>query len=468
MGEHRLGERTVAPGRAGWYTPGMLDGSPSRPRLGSAQPAITGLGPYAPLLKLSLALGTVIGFAFGLTVLLSLAFRLDIGGGWVTLVQIHGQAQILGFVVILVMAVGSVLFPRFLASPLERTGVSLAGGVALGASVVVRAVSQPLPPSFLRSALLLAGGVLAPLGLALFAAPLLRASRRSIQPWQLWRSFAFGGFGVLMVGLLLGVWAAARLAGGLPLVPYGLNEAVIHLQLNGFAVLMVLGVGLKIFPQFLILQPPVERAFHPLLALYLAGLTLTAGGWLVLDLRPDLPELSAAARAAGGAAEFVALAGYVLALRLYERPARPSGRPHITNPTRRWFRLAFGWLLVAAAGGAFYGVREALGGAGAGFTEMGAVRHALAMGFLLPIIAGMAGRILPVYSADVVRHRWLLPTTVWLSFAGAFARVGGEWLGGYDPWIAPVVALGGILSTAGFLVMAVALWYATDRIPAST
>jgi len=418
-------------------------------------------------MKLSLALGTTIGFAFGLTVLFVLAFHLEIGAIWLTLVQVHGQAQIVGFVALFVMAVGVVLFPRFLSSPLDSKRQPLLGGFMLAGSVVLRAIGQPLLDSPIRAAMLIVGGVLGPCGLVLFGLPMARAMRRSVQPWQVWRSYAAAGFLLFLTGLVASLVASIRLAGGLPLVPFAMDEAVLHLELEGFVVLLVLTVALKIFPRFLILRDARERFFHPLLALYVAGVVMSAAAWLLQDQAPDLFEVAAGGRAVGALAEVAAVAGFCLALRLYEPPARPSGTPHITNPTRLWFRISFGWLLVAGVAGAFYAVREALGGAGANFTETSALRHAIATGFLLPLIAGMAGRILPIYSADVLRHRWLLPTTVWLAFAGAFARVGAEWLAGYGPIAGPIAALGGTLSTAAFLLLAVAIWHATNRIPDS-
>ncbi|MCC6176275.1 MAG: hypothetical protein IT305_13295 [Chloroflexi bacterium] len=426
-----------------------------------------GTWPYTPLLRMSLVLGAVIGFAYGLTVLLLLAFRVGVGGNWLALAQAHGQAQVSGFVALLVMAVAVILFPRFLSSPLDAPRLCLIGGAVVAASVVLRAVGQPLPDSLGRSVVLLASGILAPIGFVCYVVPQARGVRRSVQPWALWRSFAVAGVSSFGASLLLGLWACLRLASGLPIVPLALDEAIVHLQLWGFAATFVMTIGLKIFPQFLILRPPHARAFPPVLALYIGGVWLTTIGWLLLEVDPARFGLASTLRAVGAVAEAVALIGYCSAIRLYEPAARPSGTPHITNPTRTWFRLAFGFILVAAIGAAFYAMRDALGGAGATFNEASAIRHALAMGFLLPIIFGMAGRILPIFSADVLRHRWLLPTIVWLAFVGALARVVGEWVGGYAPSVAPLVAAGGILGTLAFLIFAGALWLATDRMPAS-
>jgi hypothetical protein len=164
--------------------------------------------------------------------------------------------------------------------------------------------------------LLLVSGVLGPIGLGVTAYPLARCSRRSIQPWSLWRSYSAFALAAFAASTLLNLHAAVLLANGLPLVPYGLDEALLHLQLWGFVVPLTLAVGLKIFPRFLILRAPRERAFGPLLGLYGAGVSLATTGWLGLELVPSADTVLALVRAAGTALEAFALVGFVVAIPL--------------------------------------------------------------------------------------------------------------------------------------------------------
>src|SRR5918912_760884 len=71
---------------------------------------------------------------------------------------------------------------------------------------------------------------------------------------------------------------------------------------------------------------------------------------------------------------------YVAALRLYEMPVRPSGMPHVTDPTRRWARLAFALMLVAAAADFGLAAAEAASlaagrPAAPALTDLSAARH---------------------------------------------------------------------------------------------
>ena len=80
----------------------------------------------------------------------------------------------------------------------------------------------------------------------------------------------------------------------------------------------------------------------------------------------------------------------------------------------------------------------------------------------------MASRLLPIFSADVLRHRALLEVTIDLLLVGALVRVGAEAIGGYQAVAGTLVALGGGLGVAGFTVFAIGMWSALGRLPRST
>ena len=424
------------------------------------------LRPFELLARTSLALGTLAGFGLGLLLILPVAFRLPLELPWLPLVQVHGQVQVLGFAGLFIFAVGTVIFPRFLNAPRWDARRAQLGGLLLAAGLVLRALAQPLEPSAIRSVALLASGLLELAGPLLFAGALIRTCRASVQPFGAWQLALGIGFISLMLGLLLNLWAVLRLAvEGLSIVPLGLDEAIVYLEVRGFVVGVGLAVSLKVFPQFLILRPPRAGAFRYLLAGYAAGLLLTALAWLLLELEPAARPLGATLKAAGDILTLLTLVGFVLALRLYEPAARESGRPHITNPTRLWFRLAYGWLLGSTLLHAALSLREALGGPAASFTELSAARHALTMGFLVVLLVGMASRILPGYSGWALKRPRFLWWTIGLLLAGAALRVGGELAGGYGGIFGPITGLGGTLGVAGFVLFAATLWPALGHLP---
>ena len=426
------------------------------------------LRPFELLARTSLLLGTVAGFGVGLVLLLPVAFQLPIDVPWLPLAQVHGQVQTLGFAGLFIFAVGTVIFPRFLGALRWDVRRAELGGLLLALGVTLRALSQPLDPSGLRATLLLLSGPLTLAGPLLFASALYAARQTSVQPFGLWQLGLGLGFGSLLTALLLNLWAVWWLAlGGLSIVPIALDEAIVRLEVQGFIVGISLGVSLKIFSQFLILRPARTTLLAWSLPSYGLGVLLGTLGWLLLQLWPEAQVLSIVSRSSGDLLALLGLIGFVVGLRLYEPAARESGRPHITNPTRLWFRLAYAWLLSAAVIAAWLSLREVLGGSAPAFTELSAARHAVTMGFLMVLLVGMASRILPGYSGWATQHPRFVNLMIGLLLLGALVRVGGELSGGYGGPFGPITGLGGLLGTLGFLLFAASLWPALGHLPST-
>jgi hypothetical protein len=216
-----------------------------------------------------------------------------------------------------------------------------------------------------------------------------------------------------------------------------------------------------VFGRFLLLKtrPEFERRI-PLLALgWGAGLLLVTFGWLLE------PTWASWVRWAGALVELGVLGTWLWLIGLYAQPIRASGTPYVTNPTGRWIRLAFAFLVIGLALDVGLFGREALYGLPPSSTELSAARHALAQGFLLPLMVAMAARLLPIFSADVLKHRLRLEITVDLLLAGALVRVVAEVIGGYGPLAGPLVAAGGALGVAGFAMFAFGLVVSLRSLP---
>lgn len=441
-------------------------GRPTPPRASHANPFDVS-GPYAGLMRLALGLALVPGLGVGLLLVAIAGLRLPWSVAWPQLAQGHGQVQALGFTLLFIIAVALQLFPRFLAAPLRHPGRALQGGILVALAVVARLIAQPLEPGLVRGGLLLLAALGVPAGALLAGSAFHGLSRQSLQPAHgpaaSWRRFVAVGGLALGGALVLHTWVVLGLLVGGVMAPTGPNEALIHLALAGFATCLVFGVASRVFGRFLLLstRPGLESSLPGLAAAYGLGLTLVALGWLA-----DAPW-SAWVRFGGALLETAVLLYWLWLVGLYNQPSRASGTPYVTNPTRRWVRFAFGFLVFGLASSAFLYGREALVNVVPRATELSAARHALAQGFLLVLMVSMAVRLLPILSADVLRHRWLPELMVDLLLAGALLRVGAEMIGGYAGAAGPLLALGGTLGVVGFTIFAAAMWSSLGRLPRS-
>lgn len=415
-------------------------------------------GPYADVLRIAFALAVLPGLGTGLLLVAIAGLRLPLALGWPQLAQAHGQIQAIGFVVLFIVGVGLQLFPRFLSAPLRHANRAAWGSGLVALALVGRLIGQPLAPGAERVTLLLFGTVGLPLGVLVAASAFHGMRTGQVVAAGAWRRWL--GIGGLSLGgaLVLYVWSGWQLASGDVLVAPNVDEALIHLELAGFATCLVFAVASRVFGRFLLLRtrPELEGSIPWLSLLWLSGVVLVSLGWLL-----NIP----AWRWMGALVELGVLGVWLWAIGLYDHPSRESGTPYVTNPTRRWVRLAFAMLALGAALHVGLFGREVLLGVAPSSTELSAARHALGQGFLLPLMVAMAARLLPIFSADVLKHRQRIEVIVDLLLLGGAVRVVAEVLGGYSTFSGSLIVLGGLLTWAGFTAFAVGMWSSLARLP---
>src|SRR5205823_3316413 len=140
---------------------------------------------------------------------------------------------------------------------------------------VLRIIAQPLPAEAgARPLLLISSAVLQLVGVLLAVHAFARVIRGGVQPrpsgWRALLPATMGGS--LLLALALNLWLCVQLAQqSAVVVPFNQDEALLHLELWGFASTMVIAVSGRVFPKFLLLQSTRE----PLLR---AGLLFWAVG----------------------------------------------------------------------------------------------------------------------------------------------------------------------------------------------
>ena len=425
----------------------------------------TGPHPTTVLLRLSVLLGATAGFTLGFALLGAIVLGRADDLPWAALVQVHGQVQVVGFVGLFVLGTAAQLLPGFLARPLTRRGLVIRGGSLIAGALLLRAVAQPLDPSLLRSVGLWLAAVAEVGGVGLCLYRYADLVRRTVQPPDLWRHLAMIGFGFLGLSVLLNLVATAFLATGRAVVPDSLDEALVHLELAGFVVFVVFGVSRKVLPRFLLLQPPRDAWLRRGAGCYLVGVILVSAGYL-LGAVPTAPTLGRAFLIVGTWPQLVGVLLFLHGLNLYRPPARPSGAPNVTDPVRRWSRLAFAWLVVANGLAVVWATRAFLGGPLATFFETTAARHAFAQGFVLTIVVALGSRVLPSYSAWAIRRPRLIEALISAITLGAALRVAGELVTAWGGLAGEAVAgAGGAFAVVAFGVFAVAVFATIGRTP---
>jgi hypothetical protein len=374
-------------------------------------------------------------------------------------IQAHANAQVFGWVGLMVMGFACQGFPRFKYVRLWRPDlanlsfVGLAGGLALRlAAAWPWAGATPLG---------LAGGVLEAASVVLFATVLTRTLGQSAQrdEWDRYVRFSLACFTAVAVLEPLAFW----------LTRPGVDPALLvrrvadfmapyrNVQLLGFAGILILGVAQRILPTafgFREVRREVGRRAFLLLS---CGLGLDVGGW-ILFRASDAPGWALAS--------WLGTCAYAVGALLVAIELGGFSRGDADRSTK-FIRAAFWWLALACVmvfAEPFYA--RALG---LRFSHAyhGAIRHAFTVGFISLMILGVSSKVVPILQGVDVRA---LPGLGWpflLLNVGNSIRVFSQVATDLAPAPAfPVMGISGAFEVAGLGIWGFHLWKLLGMRPA--
>ncbi|MEP7216298.1 MAG: hypothetical protein ABI782_08595 [Anaerolineaceae bacterium] len=384
---------------------------------------------FAAFMSGSALLAVVAGLALGILA----ALELWIGGDrWTQSVQAHGRLQLFGFVATFIVAVAFEFLPRLNQRPAFSRRVRVGVPAILATSSVVLAAGQVCHQEL--PYLILPAGLTFTVGSLLFAIVVWRVRapfpfRRDPQP--LFLRVAASWF---VVAAALSVWAFA--AGDSGVVAPANSRMVIETFLRGFVMLTITGIGLRAFAGHLGLTQLTARRQKVVLAVLNASLML----WLAAQGAGSLPRFEILIRIAdvGYAAAILLLTAWLGVLSPLRR--RRGSRYELLIPLA-WAGLVVYAVMLAVAA-VFYGQN------GLSLYQEGAIRHTFLLGFVLPLMVGMAHIVLARFGTGVVLWENAL--------TGSFALLLAAWPLRVLPALgrAPSDAGQALLATAGFVAMA--------------
>ena len=393
---------------------------------------------YGPTATLALGLGLFAGFAIGLYGLGAPAFGWPVSR-YASLVQAHGQIQILGLAGLLILGVGSLLLPAFWRVKLARPQAVARGGALVGVGLIAQVVGQPLDAGSIRGVLLVLAALLPVAGFGWAGSELVRSRvRRRDRPatWEvalLLAACSLIGALVLRVVFLLDLaWS------GLPASYGAVHQALIALELDGFLLSATMGIQLRLVPSLARTRPVTGRIER----LGIAALALA------VVLRPLGVGVAQPALVMVG--DWLAL-GAALLLFWATGLGRAGLAPTVQAPatllpgrTRQVLRVAWAGLLIGQIGRA------------SGLLTADAATHAFTSVYLVPLILVVGIRMLPRVSAYPIRFPTHCGALIWAGLLGGILRAFGGLLASQLGW--QLAWIGGSVVTVALLVFAALAW----------
>jgi uncharacterized protein involved in response to NO len=336
------------------------------------------------------------GFGLGLVNLTRIALAqsyYEISG---VLKQIHGHAQVFGWVGLFIMGVAFHAVPRMKMQPLRHVRTAKWCFNLMLGGVLLRVITQPLARHSVGATALLISGILELAAVGLFVWSLGGAVLRSEQerePYEkfIWASVAwFAVLGLWNFGIVFQMFLKRSV--GIP----ALQDALwIHAAFFGFIANMIFGFSLRVLPHFLGLRETKTWAANVAFVLWNAA----------IFLRYPVEQLAWAA----SVLEAIAIVLFVWALGVFARRRTKIEIKGVDN-TFAWFvYLGYAWLLIAAATPFHADV----------FRLSASSRHTMAIGFITSLIMGVSYRVLPIFNGVNLWSTRLMRVSFWHLAAGS-------------------------------------------------
>lgn len=406
---------------------------------------------YRPFFLAGIATVLTLGCMWGAINLLTIGLKESFSGVNYSWVLAHAHAMVFGFVGFFIMGFAYQAFPRFKHTTLWRPRLAFSALPLMIAGILLQTVAHLLSPPSLPLELIAATIQL--VAVVIFGAAIIMTARLAKKP-EAYDRFVYAALGWFAVAAVANpvIFKLFELPGSRQELLSNLatfNIPYRDVQLLGIAVVMILGVSLRLLPHAYGLREPSRRWVSFLFwgvngsifagtVLFIAGMT-TGNHWLLM------------------VQWLMTIVLLVIAV-VTPFQYRLFGAVPQNERDRglKFIRAAYVWFIVATAMLVFtpiynFGIYMPITGSHIPFSHayFGAYRHSLTVGFIMMMIVGVSSKVVPTLSGvDLPRAR-----TLWLTFLllnlGNLMRVSFQIATDFSPAAYRVMSISGFIEVVG-------------------
>ncbi len=424
---------------------------------------------YRRFFKAGVVVVLTAGAVWGALLLLRIGFSGDFTAISIHEINAHGHAQIFGWVGLFIMGFAYQAFPRMKHTDLWRPDLANVTFYLMVIGIFIRAVSEPLHSWPMFRELAIGASVAEIIAIGIFVIVLLQTFRQSGKPFERHDAYILASLAffviqaVYEVGLLSATTAAGSRDALLQLIAT-YQAPLRDLQIHGFAMLMILGVAIRMLPVLFGFEAPGPRLVRRSLVLLVVAIAVEVLAFLMLRHTGQMLW----ARVLYTAMLLLAGTSILLTLRwgLLARPAEPDRSTKFVRAAVAWLHVSmFMLVLFPLHTYVVLPAMSSLSESGHRAVEMGfshayygAVRHAITVGFISLTILGMAAKVVPTLNGVDVRRLGALWVPFVLVNVGCAMRVGFQVATDFGGWAYPIAGVSGLLEVAGIGIWSVHLW----------
>ena len=406
---------------------------------------------YRPFFLAGIATILTLGCVWGAINLFTIGLKESFSAVSYSWVLAHGHAMVFGFVGLFIMGFAYQALPRFKHTALWKPRLAFSSLPLMIVGILLQAVAHLLSPPSLP--LEIFASVVQMVAVTIFSAVIVQTIRISKKS-EIYDRFLYAALAWFLIAAIANpvIFKLFELAGTREQRLFNLatfNIPYRDVQLLGLAVVMILGISLRLLPHAYGFREPskgwvsflfwaVNGSIAVGVVFFIAGMLLS-NHWLL-----TLQWLTA-----------VVLLVIAVMTPFQYRLFRPV--PANENDRGlKFIRAAHVWFIIATAMLVFtpiynFGVYMPITGSHVPFSHafFGAYRHALTVGFIMMMIVGVSSKIVPTLSGvDVKRTNSLWPTFILLNL-GNLTRVTFQIATDFSPSAYPVMGISGFIEVVG-------------------
>ena len=406
---------------------------------------------YRPFFLAGIATVLTLGCVWGAINLFTIGVKESFSAISYSWVLAHGHAMVFGFVGFFIMGFAYQAVPRFKHTALWRPRLAFSSLPLMISGIILQTVAHlSSPPSL---SLEIFASVIQMLAVVIFAGVMVKTIHQARKP-EMYDRFLYAALAWFLIAAIANpvIFKLFELAGSREQLLFNLatfNIPYRDVQLLGLAVVMILGVSLRLLPHAYGFREPsgswvsflfwgVNASIVGGVLFFIAGMTSRSPWLLTFQWLAAVVLLVIAVATPFQYRLFAAV------------PASESDRG------LKFIRAAHIWFIVATAMLVFtpiynFGIYMPLTGSHSPFSHafFGAYRHALTVGFIMMMIVGVSSKVVPTLSGiDVKRTNSLWPTFVLLNL-GNLTRVSFQIATDFSPAAYPVMGISGFIEVVG-------------------
>lgn len=419
---------------------------------------------YEIFVKTSIIIVLSTGCLYGASLLAYMAFHNSFASvSWI-LTETHGDTQVYGWVGLFIMGISYFALPKFWSSLLYSTPLAyksfflMLAGIFL--SFVFKTISYYTGFFFLKIPVLI-GCTLQVVSIIIFiyviCATYLTSGKKKFEIYEgfLISSYLWFLFQAIAFVALYFHFTVVNNTN----IPEIFRSPIRHIQIVGFACMVIIGIFAKTLPIFLGIQEPNRKISIYVLYILNISIALRTVSEFYREYTTNLHGFFTVVFCLAGIMEACGVFLFIYSLNLFDNKKVVKNPVNLPTGFRKFIRAALIWLFVSESALLTYTIYEAVSGEHTSHALFGAYRHAIFIGFISMMILGCASKMIPLSKGVKLCSTRLLNATFILINVGCMFRVVSQPVASHlYPQLYALLGISGFIEYAAMFCFGINAW----------